>query len=139
MAQIQVVINGEPNVFDFDTVADADKTVYILNKLSDKITTFSLKANKLQGDLEMLNLPKKIENALIQNRIKTVGDLLRIDTDQLIELDGIGHTSIIHIEACLAKLNLSLRSGMLPIKVRTALKSTPTPMPILSSNTFHRL
>jgi DNA-directed RNA polymerase alpha subunit len=56
----------------------------------------------LKSDIEALNFSTRVYNALKQNKINTVGQLIDIGVDRVSKIDHIGVTSIDHIKRVLS-------------------------------------
>jgi len=58
--------------------------------------------------IDELNLPSRVINTLLREKIETVGDLTKVGKDNLRKMKGVGKKSVDLIESELSKLNISL-------------------------------
>jgi len=58
--------------------------------------------------IDELNLPSRVINTLLREKIETVGDLIEVGKDNLRKMKGVGKKSVDLIESELSKLNISL-------------------------------
>ncbi|GAB4219057.1 MAG: DNA-directed RNA polymerase subunit alpha [Candidatus Microgenomates bacterium] len=58
--------------------------------------------------IDELNLPSRVINALLREKIETVADLLKVGREKLIKMKGVGKKSIELIDEELKKLNVQL-------------------------------
>lgn len=58
--------------------------------------------------IDELNLPSRVINALLRERIETVADLIKVGKEKLIEMKGVGKKSIQLIEEELKKMNVTI-------------------------------
>jgi len=58
--------------------------------------------------IDELNLPSRVINALLKEKVETVADLVNVGLDKVVEFKGVGKKSISLIEAELAKLGIKL-------------------------------
>ncbi len=58
--------------------------------------------------IDELNLPSRVINALLREKIETVNDLVKVGKEKLTKMRGVGKKSIELIEEELKKLNISL-------------------------------
>ncbi len=58
--------------------------------------------------IDELNLPSRVINALLREKIETVADLIKVGKDKLVKMKGVGKKSIELINEELKKLNISL-------------------------------
>jgi len=58
--------------------------------------------------IDELNLPSRVINALLREKIETVADLIKVGRDRLMEMKGVGKKSIQLIEEELKKMGISL-------------------------------
>lgn len=58
--------------------------------------------------IDELNLPSRVINALLREKIETVADLIKVGKDKLVNMKGVGKKSIELINEELKKLNISL-------------------------------
>jgi len=58
--------------------------------------------------IDELNLPSRVINALLREKIETVADLIKVGKDRLVEMKGVGKKSIQLIEDELRKMNVQI-------------------------------
>jgi len=58
--------------------------------------------------IDELNLPSRVINALLREKIETVADLIKVGKDQLVEMKGVGKKSIQLIEDELKKMGVQI-------------------------------
>ncbi len=58
--------------------------------------------------IDELNLPSRVINALLREKIETIADLIKVGRDRLVNMKGVGKKSIELIEAELKKINIEL-------------------------------
>lgn len=58
--------------------------------------------------IDELNLPSRVINALLREKIETVADLIKVGREKLVKMKGVGKKSIELIEVELKKLNVQL-------------------------------
>jgi len=58
--------------------------------------------------IDELNLPSRVINALLKEKVETVADLVNVGLDKVIDFKGVGKKSINLIEAELAKMDIKL-------------------------------
>ena len=58
--------------------------------------------------IDELNLPSRVINALLREKIETVADLIKVGKERLIEMKGVGKKSIQLIEEELKKMGIGL-------------------------------
>jgi len=63
--------------------------------------------NKLK--IKDLNLPQRVINVLEENKIKTIGGLIRKNEDDLLKLEGLGEQALKQIKKELKKLGLEIK------------------------------
>lgn len=66
------------------------------------------KGDILATSIQMLGLSTRLTNSLLENKVKTIADILKKKEDGLLELKGIGEKGVEEIKRCLKKLNLKL-------------------------------
>lgn len=89
-------------------LSDDDKPQEKVKKIDDKDQDKQF--NKMMENviIDELNLPSRVINALLREKIETVADLIRTGKERLIEMKGLGKKSIELIEAELKKMNVNL-------------------------------
>ena len=58
--------------------------------------------------IDELNLPSRVINALLKEKVETVADLVNVGLDKVVEFKGVGKKSISLIEAELVKMGIKL-------------------------------
>ncbi|MCL4363960.1 helix-hairpin-helix domain-containing protein, partial [Patescibacteria group bacterium] len=58
--------------------------------------------------IDELNLPSRVINALLREKIETVADLIKVGKDRLVEMKGVGKKSIQLIEDELKKMGVQI-------------------------------
>lgn len=58
--------------------------------------------------IDELNLPSRVINALLREKIETVADLIKVGKDKLVNMKGVGKKSIELIEEELKKMNIQI-------------------------------
>lgn len=96
----------------------ADHFAYILSGkdtpvAKDKKTDEEVKKEAIDKKLfeiiiDELNLPSRVINALLREKIETVADLMKVGRDKLMEMKGVGKKSIQLIEEELKKMGIAL-------------------------------
>ncbi len=59
--------------------------------------------------IEELKLPQRVANVLLENKVKTIGGLLRKSKESLLNMEGLGEKGLKEIEKALKNLGLSLK------------------------------
>ena len=60
--------------------------------------------------ISSLNLPNSVRNALLSNKIKTIGQLIFRTEQELLHIPRFGKTALIKVKGALAEKNLSLKN-----------------------------
>ena len=90
----------------------------IANKESNKeakkepVTLFSEESeleNAEKMKIEDLKFSQRTQNALLSNHIKTVGGIVTLSEEGLLELEGLGEKAVKEIKKALGKLGLTLK------------------------------
>lgn len=84
-----------------------------ISEVKKEKTTEELKQKKIDKKLyeiiiDELNLPSRVINALLREKIETVADLIKIGRDKLINMKGVGKKSIQLIENELKKMSVKI-------------------------------
>jgi len=74
-----------------------------------KIEPTAVKEDLLKTNVEDLKFSTRTLNALIKNKIKTVGGILRKSEESLLDLEGMGEKGVKEIKKKLKKLDLELK------------------------------
>ena len=73
------------------------------NKKFNKLDDMEKSANRTKQPIEILKLPVRAENALINNNVMYIEDLRNIDTEDLMLMRWLGKIAIEHIFKALNK------------------------------------
>ena len=89
-----------------EVAEEAEEKEELLGKREDKTAD----AEMLKTRITELNLPQRVEQALDQASIRTVGGLVRKREDDLLAIEGLGQKGLQDIKRSLSNLGLTLRS-----------------------------
>jgi DNA-directed RNA polymerase subunit alpha len=92
--------------FKEEEVAEEEIEEEILSRKEDKTAD----AEMLKTRITELNMPQRVEMALDQASIRTVGGLVRKREDDLLAIEGLGQKGLQDIKRALSNLGLTLRS-----------------------------
>lgn len=93
--------------FKEEKVADIDRHVpEIATERAEKAT---LDSEMLKTRVTELNLPQRVEDALDNASIRTVGGLVRKREDDLLTIEGLGQKGLQEVKRALSNLGLTLR------------------------------
>ena len=85
-----------------DTPVAADK------KTDEEVKKEAIDKKLFEIIIDELNLPSRVINALLREKIETVADLIKVGQNKLMEMKGVGKKSIQLIEEELKKMGISL-------------------------------
>ncbi len=85
-----------------DTPVTADK------KTEEEVKKEAIDKKLFEIIIDELNLPSRVINALLREKIETVADLIKVGQNKLMEMKGVGKKSIQLIEEELKKMGISL-------------------------------
>lgn len=87
----------------------SNKEVDVVEDLLEKDIKNNSELDTIKTSIEELNLSTRTTNALIENSIKTVGNLIKKTEKSLLEIEGIGETAVSEIKKKIKKIGLELK------------------------------